>query len=726
VPPMAETSTDEPLDLGDLTLSLRSPLHVGDMAPLFEARSLDGKDIRLIDYRGKFVLLSFWSPVFHPELERLKELLKTYGAAGKLAIIGFAVGDTLQEVRSYLDEYETEWPQIYLGEDKDNDIAKRYGNPVASYILLVDPEGKIVASWLRGEQLTEAVEKAVPQPTESKSPSGVSGQVLDANGQPATGAQVALITTKASVTISQGRLEPTRFGSAEKAQVVETDAQGRFRFESEPNEGFSLIAAHDAGFARADAGVFKANREVRLEPWGRIEGQVAEGRRPSDDQVWMAGLPNETWLRYKRRYEYETRCDAAGRFAFERVPAGWLEVGYLMKTGDNAGSHTSRTPVLVRPGETVKVRLGGEGRPVIGRFVPPVGCRGSLHFGAGLRALETWRPDSPKPADYDQMTQRRQQEWYSQWRNTPEGQAYSDAIWHNPNRRQYVFRIEPDGRFRIEDVIAGKYTLTVFLEEPFPRPGSPQDLGSYRSTIEVPEIPGGRTDEPLDLGELVLKMHNEQAQVGDTREKPQRADLVPLMLNYPEPGVETYDLEYYTLPSDYEVPMADEPPVVLLPRDVTNVARGKPVTSNSPTEPIIGELEMITDGEKKLMHFVELEPLLSPHRPTQITIDLGREYEIHAVAWWHDFHRPSVYQDVAVQVARDPQFQDAIILYNNDRDDSLGFGKGADPAYIETNKGSVAGADGFVGRYVRLYSRGSRRNLCAQYTEVEVHGRLPQ
>ena len=205
-----------------------------------------------------------------------------------------------------------------------------------------------------------------------------------------------------------------------------------------------------------------------------------------------------------------------------------------------------------------------------------------------------------------------------------------------------------------------------------------------------------------------------------------RADRVPLKLEYPdlpEPRFSAYSEEYYSTTANYRMPLAEEPAVVLVPPDVTNVARGKPVSSNSPTEPIIGDIEAVTDGDKKVMHFVEFEPLLSPRRPIYVTIDLGREYEIHAVAWWHDFHRPSIYQDVVVRVARDPQFQDAAILYNNDFDDSLGFGKGTDPAYVETNKGWVAGANGVHGRYVRLYNSGSSRNLCSQFTEVEVYGR---
>jgi len=70
----------------------------------------------------------------------------------------------LKEVQNYLQEKTIEWPQIYVGANWDDDIAKRYRMPGNPYLLLVDPEGKIVATELRGQKLTEAVEKAIRQP----------------------------------------------------------------------------------------------------------------------------------------------------------------------------------------------------------------------------------------------------------------------------------------------------------------------------------------------------------------------------------------------------------------------------------------------------------------------------------------------------------------------------------------------------------------------------------
>lgn len=163
----------------------------------------------------------------------------------------------------------------------------------------------------------------------------------------------------------------------------------------------------------------------------------------------------------------------------------------------------------------------------------------------------------------------------------------------------------------------------------------------------------------------------------------------------------------------------DRPPF-LAPAGTTNVALGKPVTS-SVQEPIIGELSMITDGNKEADDgsFVELGPLLQ-----HITIDLKLACEIFAVALWHYHQRPQVYFDVIVQVADDSDFVNNVrTLFNNDTDNSTGLGAGKDKHYVETNKGEVIDAKGVKARFVRLYSNGNNNNDLNHYIEVEVYGK---
>jgi hypothetical protein len=342
----------------------------------------------------------------------------------------------------------------------------------------------------------------------------ISGRVVDPNGRPVAGAQVALCTKDKGVDIQAGQLLPTRWGG-KGGEIVKTDAQGRFSFASVPDE-FHLIAAHDAGFAWITNKELPASGDLRLEPWGRIEGTLKIGRElGAGERISLQRAGNRSAADQNIHLDYETYADRSGRFTFARVPPTWMEVGYLIRTGDSTSSDTGRTPIHLLSGQNLKMTLGGEGRLVIGKFVPPEGYKGPVYFGEGLRALQTWHPDLPKPANYDQMTRREQQQWLNEWIKTPQAEAYYDALWHDLNRRHYTFRIEDDGTFRIEDVIPGRYKFTVWFEERLSGQGRPEEIGAYYGTIEIPAIPGGRTDEPLDLGNLTVGMRSPPLHVGD-------------------------------------------------------------------------------------------------------------------------------------------------------------------------------------------------------------------
>ena len=158
----------------------------------------------------------------------------------------------------------------------------------------------------------------------------------------------------------------------------------------------------------------------------------------------------------------------------------------------------------------------------------------------------------------------------------------------------------------------------------------------------------------------------------------------------------------------------------LAPADVTNVAKGKKVTS-SDMEPVIGEIEQVTDGDKKGADgsYVELGPGVQ-----HVTIDLGAPHEVFAVLFWHFHKTPRVYLDVVLQVADDADFKkNARTLFNNDHDNTSSLGAGKDMNYVETAEGRLVDARGARARYVRLYSKGNSANELNHYVEVEVFGR---
>ncbi|MGA2587668.1 MAG: discoidin domain-containing protein [Candidatus Aminicenantales bacterium] len=162
------------------------------------------------------------------------------------------------------------------------------------------------------------------------------------------------------------------------------------------------------------------------------------------------------------------------------------------------------------------------------------------------------------------------------------------------------------------------------------------------------------------------------------------------------------------------------------PRGPFFVAKGtkilslkKPVIS-SDMQPVIGELNFITDGEKSGEdgYFVELGP-----EKQWIQIDLQGEFNLNAVVVWHYHAQARVYRDVVVQVSDDKDCVNGVTtLFNNDHDNTTGLGIGKDKEYIETNEGKLIDPKGLKARYLRLFSNGNTSNDMNHYVEVEVYG----
>ncbi len=160
-----------------------------------------------------------------------------------------------------------------------------------------------------------------------------------------------------------------------------------------------------------------------------------------------------------------------------------------------------------------------------------------------------------------------------------------------------------------------------------------------------------------------------------------------------------------------------KPPMV--PKGTKLLSFKLPVKS-SDSEPIIGEVEFVTDGDKEANEgsYVELGPGVQ-----YVQIDLKKKYAIQAVVVWHYHGNARVYHDVVVQAADDPDFIINVrTIYNNDHDNSAGLGLGKAKEYWETFEGRLLDAKGVVARYVRLYSNGSTEDDQNHYTEVDVYG----
>ena len=160
-------------------------------------------------------------------------------------------------------------------------------------------------------------------------------------------------------------------------------------------------------------------------------------------------------------------------------------------------------------------------------------------------------------------------------------------------------------------------------------------------------------------------------------------------------------------------------PPFMVPVGTKLLSLKKPVRS-SDMQPVIGELDMITDGEKEGGdgYFVELGP-----GKQWVQVDLGNSFALQAVLVWHYHSQARVYRDVIVHVSDDKDFLKGVVtVFNNDHDNSSGLGIGKDKEYIEVSEGRLIDPRGARGRYVRLYSNGNTSNDLNHYVEVEIYG----
>jgi hypothetical protein len=171
--------------------------------------------------------------------------------------------------------------------------------------------------------------------------------------------------------------------------------------------------------------------------------------------------------------------------------------------------------------------------------------------------------------------------------------------------------------------------------------------------------------------------------------------------------------------SNLEVVTGKPRPAFYVPKGTVLASAKKPVTS-SDMQPVIGELDMVTDGEKAGGDgfFIELGP-----GPQWVQVDLGAPQALHAILAWHYHSQARIYRDVIVQVSNDAGFKTGVTtVFNNDHDNSSKIAQGKDKEYIEVAEGKLFDPKGATGRYVRLYSNGNTTNDLNHYVEVEVYG----
>jgi len=139
-------------------------IKAGQPAPDFTAQTINGEPFRLSNFRGKWVLLDFWSTwcgLCKAETPHLKNIYELFGKDKRFVMIGISIDDNINEPKKYAIENDLRWIQGFVGQRWKAPVLKQYGIHGIPSIMLIDPKGIVAENRLRGQTIIPALAKAL-------------------------------------------------------------------------------------------------------------------------------------------------------------------------------------------------------------------------------------------------------------------------------------------------------------------------------------------------------------------------------------------------------------------------------------------------------------------------------------------------------------------------------------------------------------------------------------
>ena len=135
----------------------------GKAAPTFTLKSPEGKNVSLSDFRGKYLLIDFWASWCGPcmnEMPNIVDIYNSYKDKG-LGIIGLSLDSDYKRWKEATQANNMTWLQLSELRGWDSEVAKVNSVQAIPHTIIIDKNGNILATGLRGEDLKQFVAEAL-------------------------------------------------------------------------------------------------------------------------------------------------------------------------------------------------------------------------------------------------------------------------------------------------------------------------------------------------------------------------------------------------------------------------------------------------------------------------------------------------------------------------------------------------------------------------------------